>query len=73
MKMTNEKKVEAKEMNNKFYAFEIYSYDTGESIYYKTFGRAYKAANNRAYKGDNVSLFGLALCSFNDRQLLYTC
>lgn len=71
--MSNEKKNEAKEMNAKFYAFVIYSHDTGESVYYKTFGRAYKAANNRAFNGDNVSLFGLALNSFNDRQLLYTC
>lgn len=73
MKMSSEKRAEAKEMNEKFYAFEIHSYDDGKSTYYKTFGRAYKAANNRAFKGDNVALFGLALGSFNDRQLLYCC
>ena len=73
MKMSAEKKAEAKEMNAKYYAFEIYSYDDGKSVYYKTFGRAYKAANKRAGMGDNVGLFGLALNSFNDRQMLYCC
>ena len=73
MKMTAKKAAEAKEMNAKYFAFEIYSYDDGKSVYYKTFGRAYKAANNRAGKGDNVALFGLALNSFNYRQMLYCC
>ena len=73
MKQTKEKAQEAKAMNAKYYAFEILDYDTGKKEYYKTFGRAYKAANGRAYKGFNVGLYGLALCSFNDRELLYCC
>ena len=66
-------KNEAKSMNEKYYMFSIHSYDGAATAYYKTFGRAYKAANKRAANGENVALFGHALNSFNDHDMLYCC
>lgn len=74
MKMTNEKKAEAKEMNAKYACFEVVSYDENrerkDSRFYNTFGRAYKAANHRAGQGENVELFG---CYYGLRESLYCC
>ena len=74
MKQSKEKAAEAKQMNAQYDYFAVYCYDApADRKFYHTFGRAYKAANARAAKGDNVALFGYQIGSFNDHDVLYCC